>query len=876
MEITITKDDRVIAMGFVEESLELLDDIEERILEMEANFNIESVNDIFRAVHTIKGTSSFLALTPIKNLSHELEFLLDDLRKGKKELNQEIVDILLKGTDYLKNLILSIKEKIDTSDDEVVVEIEVEENFLRKIEEVREGKTSLTEEKEEKPVEIEKVEDKETEDISKLKNAEISDEMLSQYKDEAKEHLDNIENHLLKLESNPDDNESINEVFRSLHSLKGNSGLLISLIDQNTYEYHLLNYIKEVAHKGESMLQKVRDGELRVSPLIVTLLFKALDYMNMVFEKIVNRFNREKVQTPQQILNELTNQKISEEPTKTEKAEDEGDNTYNPVKEAINQFVDVAKRIIDEWEKNGDYKDKDLATFKRILNLLKTSLIDFSDEEIKKSINTVEETLSFIENGKFNLKDGIATGILKDKIKYFEEYGEKIGGTQKGEGEVKKLGEILIESGKIKEDDLKKALYVQKKQIENKKTEYKASSPSISIESIRVRMDKLDKLMNDIGELVISKNSFYHIYTKLIQANVVDIAKEFKEKMIMKIGRLAENLQNTIVQVRMIPVRTVFQKFPRMVRDLALKNGKKIRLVMEGEDTELDKTVIEKLSDPLVHIIRNSCDHGIETPEERIKNNKDETGTILLKAEKKGNNVIIMIIDDGRGMDVEKIKRKAVERGLISEVEAEKMSKSEAINLIFMPGFSTAEKVTEVSGRGVGMDVVKTNITKLKGSIEIETEKGLGTTIVIKLPLTLAITKGLSFKLGEEYYIVPLESVEEIIKIERGKIKTFKERKIVNIRGEVIELIDLKKLYSIRSKEITNHQDEINVIIVKDMGIKFGLIVDSLEDELDMVVKPLPQYLSEIPGIGGSTILGNGMVAIVLEPVELLSLLNKN
>ncbi len=880
MEITITKDDKSLALGFVEESLELLNDIEERILEMEANYDIETVNDIFRAVHTIKGTSSFLSLTPIKNLSHNLEFLLDDLRKGKRELTQEIVDVLLKGSDILRSLILEVKNSVESSEEDVILNLEIDESIIEEIKEVREKEGGTSEKSEQ--VKVEKAEDKiikteENLDTTNLKNAEIPSDMFVQYKDEAKEHLDNIENHLLTLENNPDNQDSINEVFRSLHSLKGNSGLLLSLIEQESYEAKLLSFIKDVAHGGESLLQRVRDGKLKLSSEIISLLFRALDYMNLIFDRIIQRENRESVPLPDNLIRELSKKEFKEEKETKEEQKSSG---YDPVAEAMDQFLDVSEKLLNEWKNKQEYTKKDIDTFKRIIKLLETSTMDIDDEELKKSIQTVKETIEFLEKGKFNLKDGIATGILEDKIAFFKKFKEENLGREFKESGVKKIGEILVEKGKIDEKDLKEALEEQKKQIERaekKEREFKMPLSSTQIESIRVRMDKLDKLMNDIGELIISKNSFFHIYTKLVQANVPDIAKEFKEKMIMKIGRLAEDLQNTIVQIRMIPVKTVFQKFPRMVRDLALKNGKKIRLVMEGEDTELDKTVIEKISDPLVHIVRNSCDHGIETPEERRKNNKEETGTILLKAEKKGNNVIIMIIDDGRGMDIEKIKRKAVEKGLISEEEAEKLSKREAINLIFLPGFSTADKVTEVSGRGVGMDVVKTNITKLKGSIEIETEKGVGTTIIIKLPLTLAITKGLSFRLGTEYYIVPLENVEEIIKIKEDDIRFFKDRRIVNIRGEVIELLDLKKNYDIAEENIKsslNEDNELNIIILKNMGIKFGLIVDELEEELDMVVKPLPPYLSSIPGIGGSTILGDGRVAIVLEPSEMISLLN--
>jgi len=883
MDIKLTKDDAIMILGFIEESTELLENIEERILDLETSFNIETVNDIFRAIHTIKGTSSFLSLTPIKNLSHELEFLLDELRKEKRELTQDIVDILLKGSDCLRNLILSVRDQIEEIKDDTVIKLNDNLEIMSDIKNLLDNKQAVTS-KEEKSIENKK-EDKpklNKVNFSELKNADISEDMVSQYNEEGREHLQNIESNLLKLEENPDDEESINEIFRSLHSLKGNSGLILSLIKEDTYEYHVLYNLKETSHKGESLLQKIRDGKFRISAEIITILFKTLDYINLLFDRFKNRFKRKDFESNENIIKLLLKEDFSdikqEEIANTNKSS-ENISEYNAEMEGFSQFLEVSKKIIKEWEENKEFKDSDLDILKRVINLLKISSDQFNDNNLNDNIIKLEETIDLLSKKRLDLKDGLVIEIFKDKIKYIEDFKKDKFEREKEEtNKINKIGEILLEEGKIEKKDLEEALKIQKKQqiksMSEKSTDDRQLH-NLNIETIRVRMDKLDKLMNDIGELAISKNSFYHIYNKLIQANVNEIAKEFKEKMIMKIGRLAEELQNTIVQVRMIPVKTVFQKFPRMVRDLSLKNNKKIKLVMEGENTELDKTVIEKLNDPLVHIIRNSCDHGIETPEERIKNNKQETGTIILKAEKKGNNVIIMIIDDGRGIDAEKVKKKAIEKNLIDEKEIEKMSDKEIVNLIFMPGFSTAEKVTDVSGRGVGMDVVKTNISKLKGSIEIETEKNIGTTIIIKLPLTLAITKGLSFKLGEENYIVPLESVEEIIKIKKDDIKFFKNRKIINIRNEIIEILDLKNTYNIKdNSENYLNDDEFNVIILKDIGIKFGLIVDKLEDELDMVVKPLPNYLSDLPGIGGSTILGNGSIAIVLDTHELLNMLN--
>ncbi len=876
MKIKISDDELVLVEGFIEESMELLSGIEERILEMEADFSVECVNDIFRAIHTIKGTSSFLGLSPIKNLSHELEFLLDDLRKGKRELTPDIVNVLLEGTDFLRTLIEKIKVSIDSGESEI--EIEDVEEIIKTIKAVKESSPEFVnreepDKKEKKPLDSKDEKEERVEfpqNFKALKNAKIQQDMYTQYREEMDEHLQNIEEHLLMLENNPDDSESINEVFRSLHSIKGNSGLLLSMIEKDTYEWYLLYSIQEASHKAESSLQKIRDGEERLSRGLIDSLFKVLDYLKLLFTRYIIREEKQTFPHPKTIV-ELLKKK---EPQDIEGEEQSREDlkAESPLRDAISQYLEVVKSIVNGWEKGRASTKKDIDTFRRALKMLKRALESFEIEELNDNLTNQEDALSLLEEGRLSLKDDIVIELFKDKIREIETFRDTF-----EELKIKRVGEILVEKGKIKKDDLEDALKTQEKQtiIASKLQQVSVKKTDTSIQTIRVRMEKLDKLMSLIGELVISKNSFFHIHKMLIERGVHDVAKEFKETMIMKVGRLADELQDTIVQVRMIPVRTVFQKFPRLVRDLAMKNQKKIKLIMEGEETELDKTVIEQINDPLVHIIRNSCDHGIEPPDERKKAGKPEEGTIILKAENRGNYVLIEITDDGSGIDEEKVKRKAIEKGLISEDEAEKLTKEEAINLIFMPGFSTAEKVTEVSGRGVGMDVVKTNILKLKGSISITTEKGLGTTISIKLPLTLAITKGLNVRIGDRNFILPLENVDEIMKVKLSSITYYRGKELANVRGEVIELIDLKKLYKLSCNgEYEGFEDgELNMVLLNVAGVRVGLKVDSLEGQLDMVIKPLPKYISNIPGISGGTILGDGTVAIVIDPSSLLRLL---
>lgn len=389
-------------------------------------------------------------------------------------------------------------------------------------------------------------------------------------------------------------------------------------------------------------------------------------------------------------------------------------------------------------------------------------------------------------------------------------------------------------------------------------------------QSIRVSQDKIDKMMNMISELIIAKNSFAHISEKLNKEyDLPEISKEVK-RVGANVNRISEELQNAIMSVRMVEVKTVFQKMPRIIRDIAQSTGKKMELFMEGENTEIDKSIIEQISDPLVHLIRNSADHGIESLEERLRKNKPETGRIVLRAYNKNKYVFIEIEDDGKGIDAEKIKNKALEKGMITEVEAERMKPSQLINLIFLPGFSMAEKITEVSGRGVGMDIVKSNITKIKGNITIESEVGKGTKMIIRLPLSLAVSRGLVVEVSGETYIIPIESIVETIKISRSNIHKFNDKYFTYLRGMTIGMEWLCKIFL--SGERDMEKEELNAVILSNGVENYAIVVDKLKNEQEFVVKTLEGHLSSIPGIAGSTLLGNGQVVLIINPIDLFQL----
>jgi two-component system chemotaxis sensor kinase CheA len=389
--------------------------------------------------------------------------------------------------------------------------------------------------------------------------------------------------------------------------------------------------------------------------------------------------------------------------------------------------------------------------------------------------------------------------------------------------------------------------------------------------TIRVDVARLDSLMNLVGELVLGRNRLTQIsYLMNQQHEGIPITKDLTETS-SQIDFITTELQMAVMKTRMVPIAKVFNKLPRLVRDLMKETGKDIELVTFGEDTELDKSIIEELNDPLVHLMRNAGDHGLESTADRRAAGKPEKGIITVRAEHEGNHIVISVADDGRGMDPEKLKAKAIEKGMITEAQAREMSKTEAFNLVFAPGFSTAAKVTNVSGRGVGMDVVRTNIQKLKGIIEIESDMGKGSKIIIKLPLTLAIIQALLVEVDREVFSVPLESVLEVVRIQPKDINTISGREVVRLRNTVLPLARLQSIMGTSNGE--EHQDDwIYIVVVGLAQQRLGIVVDSLLGQKEVVIKSLGGYLGTVPGIAGSTILGDGRVIMIIDVGELMKL----
>ncbi len=417
-------------------------------------------------------------------------------------------------------------------------------------------------------------------------------------------------------------------------------------------------------------------------------------------------------------------------------------------------------------------------------------------------------------------------------------------------GDRKLIEDIVSKAGEVERFEI---VEIKEKKPDKREEKHKKS------ESIRVNIEQLDNIMNLVGELVIGKGRLIQI------AQNYDIP-ELKEAVSI-MDKVITSLQDEIMRIRMVRVEKVFNKFPRMVRDLARKFGKKVELIIEGEDTELDRTVLDEITDPLIHIIRNAIDHGIESPKERKKSGKNEVGRIVLSARREKNNVIIEIEDDGRGIDVEKIKKKAVRRGIISKEEAERMSEEEIKMLVFIPGFSTKDKATEVSGRGVGMDVVKTRVEKLGGNVKLYSEKGKGTKIVITLPPTVAITKALLIKVGDQDFAIPISNVLEALYIDNEVYKVLHGTPFLYVRNNLIPAFRLRELFNIENGK--NIEREVGIIVERE-GDRVALIADAITDQLEIVIKPLTGFLAKVKGFSGVTILGDGRVVPIIDVTTLL------
>jgi two-component system, chemotaxis family, sensor kinase CheA len=709
--------------------------------------------------------------------------------------------------------------------------------------------------------------------------------------DEAAEHLAVVEEGLLQLEQHPEDRDLLNKIFRSAHSIKGGSGMFG------------FNAVAQFTHKMETLLDLLRNGQKAVSPAIADLLLKSTDCLKTLIESAKTGAAVDDA-TVQRLTEELASASASSpQPSKAHAAEaklnqiqeKQGDQTYRitwiPPGWLFQRGLDPLQ-VLRELRNLGNLTEV-------VIDMSRLPNLDEIDPEkcylswemrltTGKDQKVIEAVFEFVrEDSTLTIEavSGEGSGGKSDDV---NASGVSIAIPHPAPlpldgngGKPKPLGEILVEGGVVSRETLDHALAQQKKvgeilveqkmvtpqQVEQalqkqKQQESSAQGKKADTASIRVDTAKIDKLINLVGELVITQSMLSDLGARFEMSQHHVLLERMAE-----LERNTREIQERVMSIRMLPIGTAFSRFPRLVRDLSAKAGKKIQLVLSGEETELDKTVIESIGDPLTHLVRNSADHGLEAPEERLDNNKPELGTIRLNAFHEGGSICITVEDDGRGLNRDKIVAKAVKQGLISEND--KLTDEQIWPLIFKPGFSTAEKITDVSGRGVGMDVVKRNIEGLGGTVTIKTALGKGTTFTLKLPLTLAIIEGMTVRIGRETYIVPLLSILESIQPKEGTVKTVVEKgELINVRGTYLPMVRLYEVFNLQP-EYTDVVKGI-LLILETEGERVAVMVDEIVGQQQVVIKSMEQNFRKVEGIAGATILSDGTVGFILDVRGLL------
>lgn len=693
--------------------------------------------------------------------------------------------------------------------------------------------------------------------------------------DETSEHLQNLSDCIMELEKDPENMDTINEIFRAAHSLKGMAGTMG------------FKRMQRLTHDMENVFQEVRSEKVKVTSSMIDLLFKCLDAIEGYLDN-VKASSDEGTEDNELIIKELNDFIAAEDgaaaapaPAQAEpKKEEAPAQTAGGDDKKYFEFglSESEKDKIKQAEEGGAHiYGMTIYIQKECLLKAARAFLVFKAVEEFGEILVYNPSSQDIEDEKFDCDFSIF--IASD-----EPY-EKIAEAAKSVSEIDKVvgEEVKYETLAAKQEKAEADAAAAEKSQDapaeaapaQEQPQAQAVKPAANTQSsgnkkqtvakpvtnrtVRVDIEKLDALMNQVSELIIAKNSLVSISS----TDSGDFQNQSFHEQIEYLERITTNLHESVMKVRMVPIESVVAKFPRMIRDLSRKLDKKMELYMTGEDTELDRTVVDQIGDPLQHLLRNSADHGLEDNATRIAKGKPEVGSIFLNAFQEGNNVIIQVGDDGNGIDVEAVRNKAIERGVITEEQAETMSQKEIINLLFLPSFSMAKKITDISGRGVGLDVVKSNIEALGGDVEVKTELGVGTTFTVRLPLTLAIIQALMVEIRDEKYAIALGSISNIEDIPVKDIKYVEAQEVIHLRGKVIPLIRMDQVLDIEPKE--EEPESLTVVIVQKGENLAGLVVDNLIGQQEIVIKSLGKYINNNKIISGATILGDGEVALILD-----------
>ena len=683
--------------------------------------------------------------------------------------------------------------------------------------------------------------------------------------DETKEHLQSLNTQILTLEQEPEDMDTINEIFRAAHSLKGMAG---------TMGYKRM---QTLTHDMENVFSEVRNGVIKVNASVIDVLFQCLDALDEYLTNIQESADEGTNDNENLIkaLNEFLNAKgeaapveVKAQEAKETKSEPEPAADLEKNKWQTLLLNDSQTHVLKEAKKEGK-NVIGLTVYVQetcILKAARAFLVYKTLEDLGEVIVS-QPSAQDIEDEKFDFDFSVilVTDADCDKVikaaKNVSEIADVIGGYLDVDVETTQSLASSSEEDNKQEKENSNVPAQQNKGNDSKQVEKK--KPVVN-RTVRVDIEKLDDLMNLVSELIIAKNSLVSATTA--KSNV---GSKSVNEQIEYLESVTTNLHESVMKVRMVPIESVVNKFPRMIRDLQKKLGKKMELYMSGEETELDRTVVDEIGDPLMHLLRNSADHGIEGDVNlRKQRGKSETGSIYLDAYQDGNNVVIEVRDDGKGIDVEVVKKKAIERGTITEEQAAVMSDKDIVNLLFLPSFSTAKVVSDISGRGVGLDVVRSKIESLSGEVEVKTTLGVGSTWTIRLPLTLAIIQSLMVVIGGEKYAIPLGTIQTIESIPPTGVKYVQQKEVINLRGNVIPIVRMSDVLGCQSTR--NEDEDLVIVIVKKGDRQAGLVIDELTGQQEIVIKSLGKYINKSKVISGATILGDGEVALIIEPNALI------
>ena len=706
---------------------------------------------------------------------------------------------------------------------------------------------------------------------------------LDIFVDETKEHIQVLSDQIMVLEKEPDNSDAIAEIFRSAHSLKGMAGTMG------------FKRMQHLTHDMENVFSAVREGKMKVNDSLVDTLFRGLDALQEYLD-LIQETSDEGENDNEAIINELNhflNGGGGEAPAAS------AAQTESSAPVAAAAATAVAAEETAETSAKAKYQDIKLSeveehaikkAFDDNMNVFGATVY-IQESCLLKAARAFLVFKALEEIGEIIISN---PGVQEIEDEKFDFDFSLIFLTKETESEVRaaiqnvsEIEDVVIEAiDESKSEEPKKAEEPKKEEAPKAAAPAATASASAAAaapaakqdankakgkgkpvvsRSVRVDIEKLDSLMNQVSELIIAKNGL--VSMSATEKRDSGDTSAFNEQ-IEYLGTVTTNLHETVMKVRMVPIESTVQKFPRMIRDLSKKLDKKMELYMTGEDTELDRTVVDEIGDPLMHLLRNSADHGLESNEERVRLGKPEVGSIFLDAYQEGNNVVIEVRDDGAGINVDKVKKKMVERGLVPADQIDTITDKEAIATLFSPSFSTADQVSDVSGRGVGLDVVKTNIESLGGTIECKTERGAGSSFTIRLPLTLAIVQALMVELGSEKYAIPLGSIQTIEEVSKSDIKYVQSKEVISLRGTVIPLVRLDTLLDVPEREANN--DNVVIVIVRKADKLAGLVVDGLIGQQEIVIKSIGKYISTPKLISGSTILGDGEVALILDANVLL------